>query len=108
MEKYDLVAIAVSIHDSWYRSNTLTTYTGQKSLVDCYKQLKLWSESKNYRYKILTYTITNTTTKEVVKWRDYISLGFDMPRSVEEFEELLAKDIKEYERLIEKEEKETE
>lgn len=106
MEKYDLVALAVSIWDGTYRIDKLTTYEGQRTLVDCYKQLKLWSESKNYRYKILSYTIKENGV--VVKERD-INLGVSLPKSRTEFNSWLERDIETYNELIKKEEeKETE
>lgn len=106
MEKYDLVALAVSIWDGTYRIDKLTTYEGQRTLADCYKQLKLWSESKNYRYKILSYTIKENGV--VVKERD-ITLGVSLPKSRTEFNNWLERDIETYNELIKKEEeKETE
>lgn len=107
MEKYDLVALAVSIWDGTYRIDKLTTYEGQRTLVDCYKQLKLWSESKNYRYKILSYTIKENGV--VIKERDITNLGVSLPKSRTEFESWLERDIETYTELIKKEEeKETE
>lgn len=107
MRKYDLVALAVSIWDGTYRIDKLTTYEGQRTLVDCYKQLKLWSESKNYRYKILSYTIKENGV--VVKERDITNLGVSLPKLRTEFENWLERDIETYTELIkQEEEKETE
>lgn len=107
MEKYDLVALAVSIWDGTYRINKLTTYTGLRTLADCYKQLKLWSESKNYRYKILSYTIKKNGV--MVKERDTTNLGISLPKSRTEFDSWLERDIETYNSLIkQEEEKETE
>ena len=106
MRKYDLVALAVSIWDETYRIDKLTTYEGHRTLVDCYKQLKLWSESKNYRYKILSYTIKENGV--VVKERDITNLGVSLPKSRTEFDSWLERDIETYNELIKKEEEKTE
>ena len=106
MRKYDLVALAVSVWDKTYRIDKLTTYEGHRTLVDCYKQLKLWSESKNYRYKILSYTIKENGV--VVKERDITNLGVSLPKSKTEFDSWLERDIETYNELIKKEEEKTE
>lgn len=103
MEKYDLVALAVSIWDGAYRIDKLTTYTGLRTLADCYKQLKLWSESKNYRYKIFSYTIKASGT--VIKKIDLSDIGVKLPKSRSEFDSWLERDIETYSNLIKREEK---
>lgn len=105
MGKYDLVALAVSIWDGTYRIDKLTTYDGLRSLKDCYKQLKLWSESKNYRYKIISYTIKENGV--VVKERDSTNLGISLPKSRSEFDSWLERDIETYNNLIKQEEEKT-